>query len=228
MANAKKTEKDAALKENVEQTVSKTEQFYNANKKTIWGLVIAVVVVGVAVLAYNKFILQPKCEEAMEQCYPAENLFRNGEYELALNGDGNILGFAQIIEDYGSKAGNAAYLYAGICALNNGAFEDAVSYLGKYKGKDPILYTRALSCKGDAYVGLEQYESALSCFSKAAKKAGKGAPFYAASYLVKAGLAAEALGKKDEALKFYQTVKNDYPQSIEAYEIDKYIAAVEE
>ena len=59
----------------------------------------AVVVVWLAILGYQKFIYQPKCAEAQEQAFPAEANFQKGEYELALNGDGNVLGFAEIIDN---------------------------------------------------------------------------------------------------------------------------------
>ena len=116
-------EKAAARNENIQQTVSKTEKFFNENKKTLWGAVIALVVIGAAILAYSKFIYQPKCEEAMQQAYPAEQSFQEGNYELALNGDGNTLGFNEIISEYGSKAGKAVYLYAGVCELQAGNFQ---------------------------------------------------------------------------------------------------------
>ena len=108
MAQKNLKDKEAVRQENIEQTVSATEQFYNEHKKLIWGIVAAVLVVGLGILAYQKFIYQPKCVEAMEQCYPAEMNFQAGEYELALSGDGNNLGFADIIDQYGAKAGKAA------------------------------------------------------------------------------------------------------------------------
>lgn len=216
---------EAELKENIEVTVSKTDKFYNENKKTIWGVLIAILVIGLGVLAYGKFIYTPKCEEAMAAAYPAEMNFQKGEYELALNGDGNVPGFAQIIEDYGTKSGKAVYLYAGICELQLGNFEGAIDYLGKYNAKDPILAARAKACQGDAYVGLEKYDEAVKCFEAAAATADNT---FAAAYLLKAGLTYEKLGNKANALAAYKKIKDNYPQSLEAYEIDRYISAVEE
>jgi len=211
--------------EQVETSVSKFEQFYESYKKTIWFSLTAVVVVWLAILGYQKFIYQPKCAEAQEQAFPAEANFQKGEYELALNGDGNVLGFAEIIDNYGTKAGKAVYMYAGVCELQLGNFKNAISYLKKYNGKEPILAARAQACIGDAYVGLEDYKNAVSAFKKAVVKADN--PF-AASYLVKEGLALEQLGDKAAALECYKTVKDKYPQSVEAFDIDRYIAAVEE
>lgn len=50
---------------------------------------------------------------------------------------------------------------------------------------------------------------------------------FAAGYLLKAGLVAERLGEDAKALSFYKTIKDKYPQSIEGYDIDKYIGRIE-
>ena len=225
MAQKNLKDKEAQRQENIEQTVSAAEQFFNENKKVILGAVIAILVIGLAVLAYNKFIFQPKCVEAMQQTYPAEMSFQSGEYELALNGDGNNLGFADIIAEYGTKSGKAVYLYAGICELQLGNYESALSYLKKYKGKEPILAARALSCQGDAYVGLGDYAAAVRCYKAAAERADN---IFAPAYLLKESSAYEALGQKAEALACYKTIEEDYPSSLEAYEIAKNIARVAE
>lgn len=225
MAKANSKDKEEVRQENIDQKVSVSEQFLKKNKKIIWYVVGAVVIIGLAILAYNKFVYQPKCVEAMQQAYPAENSFRAGEYELALNGDGNNLGFADIIKEYGSKAGMSVYLYAGISELQLGKFEEAAAYLRKYKGSEPILAARAKACEGDAQVGLKNYDAAIKCFKAAVAKADN---VFAATYLVKEGLAYEALGNKADALACYVSVRDNYPQSIEAYEINKYIARVSE
>lgn len=225
MAQKNLKDKEAQRQENIEQTVSATEQFYNEHKKTIWTVVAAVLVVGLGILAYNKFIYQPKCAEAMQQSYPAEMNFQNGEYALALSGDGNNLGFEDIIAEYGTKSGKAVYLYAGICELQLGNYDEALSYLKKYKGKEPILAARAKACEGDAYVALGDYAAAVRSYKAAVDRADN---VFAASYLIKEGTALEALGQDADALACYNAVKTDYPQSIEAYDIDKYIARVSE
>lgn len=219
-----KIQKEAAPE--VETVVSKSEQFYSKYKKIIWIAVAAVVVVGLLVLAYSRFIYQPACAEAQGQAYPAEQAFARGEYELALSGDGNVLGFEQIVEEYGAKAGKSVYMYAGVAALQLGRYEDAIEYLGKYNGKEPILAARAKACMGDAYVGLgeENYEKALKYYVKAAETDNST---FAAGYLLKAGILYEKLGKNEDAAGCYKSIRDDYPQSIEAYEIDKYIARVQ-
>ena len=210
--------------EAVVEAVSKTEKFFNENGKLLIGIFAAVVVVCAGVFCWYKFAYQPKVDEAQGQMAVAEQNFRAGNYEAALNGDGNALGFVQILEDYGTKAGKSIYFYAGICELENGNWEQAIKYLEKYSSKDAILSARATACLGDAYVGLEDYTKALGYFEKAAAEADN---MYAATYLLKAGLVAEKLGEDQKALSFYKTIKDQYPQSMEGYDIDKYIGRIE-
>ena len=224
MAKQNVNDKEAVRRENIEETVSKTDQFYNEHKKTIWTVAAVIAVIALAIFAYIKLIYQPKCAEAMQQAFPAEQLFANGEYELALNGDGNVLGLADIISDYGAKAGKAVYMEAGLCALQLGEYEQALSYLKKYTGKDPILAARAIAAQGDALAGLERYDDAASAYLKAASKSDD---VFAAGYLLKAGIMYEELGQKDKALDCYKTIKDKYPSSVEGYDIDKYITRAE-
>ena len=208
----------------VVEAVSKTELFFSSNKVAIISVIAVLIIAGAGFFLWHKYGYMPQKAEAQEQMYPAEANFRSGEYELALNGDGNVLGFAQIIEDYGHKAGEAVYFYAGVCELQLGNYNEALGYLTSYRGKDKILLARATACIGDAYTGLEDYAKAAAYFEKAAAIADN---MFAAGYLLKAGVTYEELGQKDKALAAYKTIKDKYPQSMQGYDIDKYISRIE-
>ncbi len=223
MANNKKTEE--IREENVKSTVSATENFFIQNRKRLIIALVAVVVVGLGIMGYSKWVYAPSVAQAQEDSYVAELNFQQGEFELALNGDGVNKGFAQVCSEYGAKAGKAVYLYAGICCAQLGQWEEALSYLKKYKGTEPILAARSLALQGDCYSALADNAQAAAYYVKAAQKADN--PF-AAEYLVKAGKAYEALGQKDKALEAYKTVKQKYQMSIEYSLIDKYINEVSE
>lgn len=210
--------------EAVVEAVSKTEKFFNENGKLLGGILAALVVVAAGVFCWYRFAYQPSVAEAQGQMAFAEENFRAADYELALNGDGNVLGFAEIINEYGAKAGKSVYFYAGVCELQLGNWDLAIKYLQSYKGNDKILKARATACIGDAYAGLEEYSKALTYFEKAAAVVDN---MYAAGYLLKAGVTAEKLGENEKALGFYETIKEKYPQSMEGYEIDKYIGRVQ-
>ena len=210
--------------EAVVEAVSKTEKFFHENGKLLSIIAAAMVVVAAGIFCINKFVYMPAQAEAQGQMSLAEANFRTGDYELALNGDGDVLGFAQIIDEYGAKAGKAVYFYAGVCELQLGNWDLAVDYLKSYKGKDQILQARALACLGDAYVGLEEYSKALGYYEKAA---GVVDNMFAAGYLLKAGIVAEKLGQNEKALGFYTQIKDQHPDSMEAYEIAKYIGRLQ-
>ena len=90
------------------------------------------------------------------------------------------------------------------------------------------MMARAYDCMGDAYTGLEQYKEALDCFQKAVAVSSEDvANVFAATYLQKAGIVCEEMGDNAKALSFYKIIKDKYPQSIEGYDIDKYISRIE-
>ena len=210
--------------QNVAEAVSKTEQFFKKYSNKIYGCVIAVLVIALGILAYNRFIYQPKKAQAIDQMAQAERWFEAGEYELSLTGDDNSLGFEDIIAQYGSKAGEAVYMYAGIAKYRTGKYEEALDLLKKYSGSEPIMLGRVQACVGDTYMELGEYDKAVSWFEKAAKTTDN---IFAAGYLIKAGIAAEELGDNAKALAFYKEVKDKWANAPEAMEIDKYITRIE-
>jgi tetratricopeptide (TPR) repeat protein len=221
MAKEINTEKQAEV---VAEAVSKTELFFQENKKNIITVLAVLVIAGAAFFAWHRFAYLPQVEEAQEQMLVAEASFLAQEYELALNGNESAAGFAEIISEYGNKAGAAANLYAGICEFHLGNFDSAISYLEAYKGTDAILAARAIAAIGDCYVAKEDYKKAVTYFEKAAAHQDN---MYAATYLLKAGVTYEELGQADKALACYKKIKDQYEQSLESYEIDKYISRIE-
>lgn len=219
--NVNNQKKDS--KQGVGEAVSKTELFFKENAKVITYSLTGLVVVAAAIVLIFQFYIKPLKKEAVDQTFVAEQYFRADNYEAALNGDGNALGFAQIIDEYGSKAGEAVYFYAGVCEMKLGNAQNALDYLKKYKGSDEIIVARAQCCQGDAYAMLENYQQALVHYEKAAASADN---IFTAGYLLKAGIVCEELGDNAKALKNYEIIKEKYPQTWEGYEIDKYISRI--
>lgn len=218
--------KDEERLESIETTLGKTEMFVENNKKTITAVVIAVVIVILAVFGIKKYYIDPRNEEAMAQMFRAEQFFAADDYATALNGDGNNVGFLDIINNYGrTKSGNLARYYAGICYLNLGEFENAIKYLGEYKGKDEIVKPLAMGAMGDAYMELDNPAEAAKCYERAALESKNS--FTSPMMLMKAGYAYEMVENYEKALEMYNIIKKDYPSSNEAFNIEKNIAYVE-
>ena len=74
---------------------------------------------------------------------------------------------------------------------------------------------------GNAYANLKQYDEAVKHLTSAAKMADNNS--LSPTFLIQAGEILESQGKKDEALKLYEEVKEKYFQSMQYQSIDKYI-----
>ncbi|MDT8400863.1 MAG: tetratricopeptide repeat protein [Bacteroidales bacterium] len=223
MAKGKKKESPAAI-EGVEQTLTRTEQFLENNWKPItYGLAVIAVVVGIFWLVNRR--MDKKSEEALSQMYVAEDYFQIDSLNLALYGDGNYLGFIDIADEYKlTRPGNLANYYAGLCFLWTGQYEDAIDYLEKFKKRDQTISIEAIGCIGDAYVELGDLDKGIDYYLRAADYSESS--FYTPLYLLKAGQLYELEGRYDKALALYERIKEEYPESSEGGNIDKYIARV--
>ncbi|MCQ2069279.1 MAG: hypothetical protein MJY68_09365 [Bacteroidaceae bacterium] len=223
---AKKAVKPAQVQEQkgLEEALSKSEQFFENNKKTIFGCLIAIIVIIAGGMLYNAKVAQPRQLKAAEAIFPGETYFINGEYSTALNGDAyGFEGFEELAKQYkNTKAGKLAGLYAGLCYAQLDSMEFAQKYLEKFSGKDQMVAPSALGALADCYATAGQYSKAIATFEKAAKKADNNllSPYY---YL-QAGIIYESIDKPAQALKVYKLIKAKYPNSIEGQDIDKYIA----
>ncbi|MBO7563127.1 MAG: tetratricopeptide repeat protein [Bacteroidales bacterium] len=221
---AKINKESSEPKANVAEALSKTEVFFEKNKKTIGYVAGGIIVVAALIYAWYSLIYQPKQREAVDQLFVAERYFRLDSFNLALNGDGNSLGFAQVIDKYGKKAGEAVFFDAGICCLRLGDYDKAIDYLKKYSTKDNIMKARAKAAIGDALVNKGDIAASVPYFEEAASISNN---IFSAGYLQKAGICYEELGQLDKALAAYNKIKNEFPNSPEGMEVQKFISRVE-
>jgi tetratricopeptide (TPR) repeat protein len=208
----------------VEETLTRTEQYLEENYKTLLiGLVVIVIVVGLGWL--SKLYLGKRNDEAQSQMFQAERYLELDSLKLALNGDGNYLGFLDIAKNYKrTNSGNLARYSAGICYLHLGDYNNAIEFLNKYTKKDKVIGSLAIGATGDAYVELGNLEKGASKYIEAADYARNS--FNTPLFLMKAGELYELAGKLPEALKLYERIETQYPESTEGTTIEKYIARV--
>ena len=137
--------------------------------------------------------------------------------------DKALVGFQKVAADYSSTdAGNLAQLYIGICQANLGKWQEAVNALEQFSGQgDQMISPAAEGALGNAYANLNQLDKAVEHLKKAAKMADNNS--LSPTFLIQAGEILESQGKKDEALKLYEEVKEKYFNSMQYQSIDKYI-----
>ncbi len=223
---SKKVQKTADEFENVEHALTSSEAFIEKYQKQILYGLGAVAVIVVAVLAINNFYVAPRQNVAANEMYKSQAYFAADSFRVALEGDGiESIGFEEISSEYSmTPSGNLAKAYAGICYFNLGDYEQAVKFLSQYDGDDQYFSISVIGLIGDCYAEMNEPKNAIKFFSKAAdSKNDVLAPYY----LKKAATLLELEGDKEKALKNYQAIKDSYPMSAEAQEVDKYIARLQ-
>lgn len=206
----------------IQNAISKTEAFIEKNRKVLIYSVIAILAVACLVFLVKKFYLDPRSEEAQSQLSKGIELMGTDSIKQALEGRGDYMGFEAIADEYGSTdAGNLAKMYAAECLYNQGQYEKALKYAKDFDYNDAVNVGPATKIFiGDCCVNLEKYDEAVASFKKAAEMNN---PALSAIALKKLGSVLEEQKKYDEAVDAYTRIKNAYPQSNEAQDIEKYI-----
>ncbi|MEZ4793856.1 MAG: tetratricopeptide repeat protein [Gelidibacter sp.] len=238
-----KEEKDDALEQHsttaevfntLDDKASKTEEWAVKNQNYIMITVGAIALVVLGYLGYNKFVAEPKAGEAMNEMFQAQQYFdqavngtaKDSLYTLALNGGEGKFGMLDIAKEYsGTPAANLANYYAGMAYLNLKDYQNAVKYLGEFSSDDVMLGPIAKGGIGDAFVQLNQPEDALEYYNQAVSMNTNN--YTTPMYLFKAANVAMKLGKTDKALENYKRIKEEFPNSAEASNIDVFIGRAE-
>jgi len=228
MANSARNQPGA---ENITTSVEEPEinpldtvqDLYEKNKKMISTAVTAVVLVVGGFFGYMFLIKAPKDKKAAESMAMPQLFFQVDSMNLALTGDGKNSGFPKIETKYtGTDAGNLAHYYSGIAYLKTGDFKNAIKSLKEFDGKGTILENQALGSLGIAYMESGEKDKAIECFKKATD--GDKDILTTPLYLYQMALAYEAKGNTNEAKTIYIKIRDEYPRSIQARDMDKELA----
>jgi tetratricopeptide (TPR) repeat protein len=220
---SKKEKKGTQIQEfeNVQNALSKSEAFIEKNQKMLLYGFAAIILIVCAVLAYQNYFLTPKQRDAQELIFKAEQYFAKDSFQLALDGDGENLGFLAIIDEYGmTNVADLAKAYAGISYKALGDYEKAISYLKNFDAGDMALTPAVKGAIGDCYLELGEKEKAIAFFQKAA---AANNDVVSPVYLQRTGLVYLSMGEYKKALSAFEEIKNKYASSQQAMDIDKYI-----
>lgn len=226
MAKKKSTDQGDKSLGNIESALTRSEQFIEDNQKMLTNVLIGILAVVLLIIAGNRYILKPKNVEAANSMYMAERFFERDSFNIALYGYGTYPGFLDIIDDYSiTKSAKLAKFYSGVCYKELGDFAAAEEYLTKFKTKDVLVASSALSALGDVYAEMQEYNKATKAYISAVDRYENS--FTSPIILKKAGIVYEAAGELEKALEVYNQISTDYPDSAEGREIKKYIGRVE-
>lgn len=179
-----------------------------ANKKTLVGVSVALVVIIAAVLVWL-LVAQSGSRKADELIARADAA-QNDSIALTLYADAAKAGY---------KSGNRAKAEMGIRLYREGKYEEALKYLDDASLDDEIAAAGVYNLQGDCHVNLNQYDQALKCYGKAISKADKN-PEIVPFVLIKEANIYRAQGKFADEAKAYKTIIDDYPTYVATTRVD--------
>ncbi len=225
---AKKKEENKDILQNPEvlaERLEGAEHWIERHPKLVSGIAIGLLLIVGGYFGFQYYIGKQNVE-ANNEMFQAVFYFESDSLDLALNGDGNNLGFKDIVSEFGmTKAGNLANFYAGVCFLKKGDFKSAILYLKDFSSNDLLVQARAYSLIGDAHMELEEYKEAASYYSKASNY--KPNKFFTPTYLMKEALAYEKLNDSAKAIAAYDKIINQFFDSSEYQKARKFKARLE-
>jgi len=196
---------------------------YEKNKKVINGVLTAVLLIAAAIFAYFRLYLAPRETKASSKVFFAQQYFAADSLQRALQGDGQHPGFIKIIKDYsGTKTANLCHYYAGVSYLRQGDFKNAIKQLEDFDGKGTMLATAGAGALANAYMESGDTKKAIDGFQKATSV--KEDIVQTPLYLLSLGQAYEIAKQPEDAKKAYLRIRDEYPTSVQARDIDRDLA----
>jgi tetratricopeptide (TPR) repeat protein len=210
---------------NDEMIVAKAKDFWARNGKLLTIASLVVIAVAGGWYAYQNFFQKPKEVKAAEVIFKAEEYYRMDSINLALNGDGQNLGFLKVIDKYGgTDAGNLAHFYAGGCYIKLNENEKALTHLKKFSSDSKPVQARAYKLMADAYGDLGKNKEAFEYYKKAGHHFEKDANNSAEALFMAAYLAQRSLNDTKSAIELYKEIKEKFPKTQQAFDADNYLA----
>ncbi len=199
--------------------------FFEGNRNLVYGILGAAVLLVIMGFGYGIFKDRQE-DQAQEALAGAVRLYEQSNWQAALDGSDGVKGLLEVAGDFGSrKAGNLALYYAADAYFKLGDKESALKYFRQFDNDDDALGAGAyageaaiLESNGDFSAAGDRYKDAAEAYTS---------EFTSARYLQNAGRNYEQAGEFNKARAVYQTIRNDFPDSAQANDVDMLMARVD-
>jgi tetratricopeptide (TPR) repeat protein len=211
--------------ESHEVVIAKAKDFWTRYSKPLMIVSVIIILAIGGWYIYQNYVKKPKETKATEAIFKAEEYFRMDSINLALNGDGQYMGFLKVIDNYGgTKAGNLANFYAGNCYIKLNDNEKAIKYLKKFSTSSKPIQARTYKLIGDAYADLGKNSDALDYYKKAAHYFEEDKT-NSADYLFMAAYFADRVAKDTkQAIELYKEIQQKFPGTESEQKATNYLA----
>ena len=203
-----------------------TEGFFQKYKNWMLGGLAAIL----AIVVVYRFFFEDKSSnqnsvmEANELMVWPIRYMEMDSLDKAIYGDGQNYGFSDIAKKYkGSKAGNVANYGLAVCWIKLGDLDQGMTNLKKVKKGDNMLSASTYSMMGFVYEEKQQFKDAANYYEKASKTPAEN-PFTTPFFLMEAARCYESAGDAKAAVAVYERIKQEFPESEEGGQVEKYLA----
>ena len=187
----------------------------------IFGGIILIVASGL----YYSYNQSAKNTLATSEMARAVGRYEAGEYAMALDGDITFRGLLEIAEEYGSTdAGNLARFYAADALFKEGDLDRALTMFQDFRKDANYLGASALAGEASIRETQGEFKQAADLYLRSANlfSSDNVAP----GYLLNAGRAFEKADDLQAARRVYAQLKEEYPDTPQARDIEFYIGRV--
>ena len=195
---------------------AESEDCVRDNGKVLLGVLAAVVLAVAGAFGYYTYNNQQN-QKAQAALFRAASYWEADSLKKAMKGDGKAPGLTTVANEYGNtKAANLANFYAGVAALKDGKYKEALDYLEDFSSNDYLVQSRAYALMGDAQLEMNHPKEAADLYAKAADHNAN--EYFSPGYLLKEATARELAKDSDGALKAYTRIVDEYPTAQEVNE----------
>ncbi len=205
----------------IQQVASKTEQFFEQNRKMISIAMGAIVVVLGGFFAFQFLYKKPREVEAGNAAIRPDLLVEIDSIRLAVMGDANFEGYESIAANYsGTKAAGRAHFWCGVYYRDIAKdYNTALEHFKQAAFDDEANSVTVTGCIGDMYIMTNDMEQGASWLEKAAKQANASdsRDFTGPLLNLKAAKAYMELGNNSKAEALLQFVIDNYDKRSQEY-----------
>ena len=204
--------------------VSKAEKIVEDNYKNIIIGALAIVALAAVFIFFNHSGKKGE-QKAEAAAIGAQNFFAEQNWQAAIDGEGETLGFAEIADKYGkTNIGNLANYYTGVSYMKTGEYQKAIDALKQYKATDdPNINGLAIMNLADAQMELGQKEDALKNYDKAANI---NSELFQADFLLRYGMALVKANENADAKTIFEKITKQYPGTMQSNTAEQYLAGL--
>lgn len=201
------------------------DKIYDYRKHLLFGGIAIIAVVLIGIIYYTN--MQSENERAMTELGKVYPLYDEARYEQAIEGvpEQNIMGLRNIAANYSrTEAGRIASFYLANAYYHLGEYDQAYRYFSEFRGSDELLRASALAGRAAIYEVRDEYSKAAEYYERAANRYGETA--VTPENLKHAGRNYLEAGEYEDALRVFEKLQDEYPESIYTQDVERYIAQI--